>query len=298
MNLFQNAMEREGGITVHTIYLDILYCINLFVTYLLLLSTRALAQSKVSHTRIVFASLIGAAYSFIIVLPPLPVVLLAAGKLLLSALLVWIAFSKVRFGKHLLLFYLVNFLYAGLIEAAMRFFTLPGLVFQNGVIYFQLSAVRLCLLTVIAYGVLQLFSLVLFRTTPSKQLTQCKLELQGKSVAVTALIDTGNLTRDVISGLPVVILERDALQAMFSPETLGKITSLALDKLEENEQKLFHVIPMKGVGGSTLLVGFQPDRCELEQNGSWKSCDAVVAITKENLSNGDFHAIVPAKLIN
>lgn len=257
-----------------------------------------MAQSRGSHTRIVLASLVGAAYSFIIVLPPLPVWLLAVGKLLLSVLLILLAFPKPFFWKHLFLFYLVNFLYAGLLEAALQFFALPGFRYQNGIVYFQLSAMRLCLLTVIAYGILQLFSMILFRTTPIKQRIQLRVEHLSAATTMTALLDTGNLTRDVVSGLPVIVCEKKALAGIFSPEKLELVANLSLEKLEPYEQKQFRLIPMKSISGHSLLAGFQPEQCLLEQNGSWHACDAVIAITNQNLSNGDFHAIIPAKLIN
>ncbi len=291
------STQRGGDDTQVTVYLDILYCINLFMTYLLLLSTRALAQVKVPQGRLFIAALIGALSCFSILLPPLPTFVYLACKLLFSAGLVWIAFSKHRFIKHLLFFYGSNFLYAGVIEGLLQLFEWPGAIFQNGSLYLPLSAVRLCIFSILAYLVLEVLSRLLFYTTAKQQLTTLRLDYHGRTTSMTTLLDTGNLTRDVVTGLPVVICESKMLTDIFSSALLEKALQLQWGELPLQEQKIFRLIPMKDIGGERLLVAFEPTGCALLQEGAWKPCDVIAAITTQDLAEGQFHAVAPAKLI-
>lgn len=288
---------KEGG-CIYTIYLDILYCINLFVTYLLLLSTKALAQSSPNHTRVVLASLLGAGSSLFIFLPAMSIFLLSCIKVAVSVVLVFVAFGRRRLAKHLLLFYLVNFLYAGLMTAVAQWLPTDEVLYQNGVLYFPLSAMRLCLLTVVAYGVIQLFSALLFRTTAKDRLATMKIGWDGQTVLVTTLLDTGSLVRDVVTGLPVVICQTDQLEGLFDEDVLCLLEQLQLDQLPVSLQKIFHLVPIHGIGESKLLVAFQPSTLSIWHRQGWIACDGVVALANHSLSQEEFEAIAPAKLIN
>ena len=63
------------------IYVDVLFVVNFFITYLLLISTSFFAKSEIKQYRAVFASVLGGLYSLVIIFDKLNFLLSAIGKI-------------------------------------------------------------------------------------------------------------------------------------------------------------------------------------------------------------------------
>ena len=58
----------------HTIYLDILFCVNFVVDYILLLTVRRFLSLSCRRRRLLAGAAAGGLLSFVILLPPMPFV--------------------------------------------------------------------------------------------------------------------------------------------------------------------------------------------------------------------------------
>ena len=79
------------------IYVDVLFVVNFFITYLLLFATSFLAKSEMKQYRAIIASIAGGLYSLVIICDKLNFLISTLGKIAVSILIVFIAFGFKRF---------------------------------------------------------------------------------------------------------------------------------------------------------------------------------------------------------
>ncbi|MDE5964402.1 MAG: sigma-E processing peptidase SpoIIGA, partial [Eubacterium sp.] len=137
-----------------TIYVDVLFVLNFFITYLLLLLTKSLIKFTSKTGRLLIGALIGGVYSLVILLPDLNFFVSLFGKLLVSLLIVASSFDIKRltvFFKTLACFYFSNMLFLGIILALWLWIKPKGIVVNNGIPYFSIPAGILLMLALAAY---------------------------------------------------------------------------------------------------------------------------------------------------
>lgn len=275
--------------------------LNLFVTYFLLLSVSKLLHYALCQKRLIIASILGGLYSLVILIQQIPAIWLAFFKLMMSMLLVRICFgkeSKKNFLKTLLFFYLVNFIYAGLMFAIWYFISPVGMVCQNGVVYFQISSLVLCITTIAAYLVIQLTSRCLTKHVQDSQLASIQISANNQEVIVTAFVDTGNHASDLLTGLPLIICELQALHGLFPDNVYRSLQTMSLDQIEHPYwKKHLRILPLSAVTGSSVVTGFKPDTCYLLEGNTKYPKEAIIALSSQPLSSGDFSALIGSALV-
>ena len=120
----------------------------------------------------------------------------------------------------------------------------------------------------------------LFSSAGHKQTERVTLDAAGEHTEFTALVDSGNIACEPISGLPVVIV---------SHTVCGRLNAL----LREGSGKLrIRAVLLRTIGGERLCMGFIPDRLTAGE----RETEAVVVIDNENSSFGGCGGILPASL--
>ncbi len=120
--------------------------------------------------------------------------------------------------------------------------------------------------------------------TAMTEVRQVELAHQGRAVLLPAMLDTGNLLRDPVTGRPVLVVSARALRPLFpGARSLNELTSLPPG---------FRLLSVKTAAGGALLPMFRPDRCRLYINGRAADADAMVAVAPE--SYGGVQALVPS----
>ena len=283
-----------------TIYLDVLFLLNLFVTYLLLMATARLLYAAYRKWRVLCGALLGGAYSLLILFDLHPAEL-CINKLLMGASLVFAVFWKRRqwlyFGKIALCFVVVNFLFAGFMTALWLFAAPSGMQFSNGVVYFDISALTLAVSTAAAYLVITLFTAVWNRRTRKSELIDVTLSWEGRQALIRCFTDTGNQLCDIFTGLPVIVCEYASVAPLL-PEKLRPFfcspASFPFEKLEGSAYpKKLKVIPIRAASGEGSLPAFQPDDVQIGE----KHVRAVIAVTGRSLSDGSFQGILNHALL-
>lgn len=103
-------------------------------------------------------------------------------------------------------------------------------------------------------------------------------------VSLTALVDTGNLLRDPITALPVIVVSRRAAQRLIP---LGPPGDLPPG---------MRLIAVRTVGGTSLMPVFHPQLIHLMQDGVWRRVNAMVGLSPDGYDGAQ--ALVPACLIH
>ena len=99
-----------------TIYIDIVLIENLIMNYIILLATGIILKVKIKHIRIILASLLGAIYVVVAYISPLEIYASIILKLLLSIIIVYVAFNtqnSKQLLKYILIFYMTSFVFGG-----------------------------------------------------------------------------------------------------------------------------------------------------------------------------------------
>ena len=112
---------------------------------------------------------------------------------------------------------------------------------------------------------------------------QVELQVDGNAILLPAMLDSGNLLRDPITGLGVLVVPRRAARTLFPGlRDLTDLTALPLG---------FRLLNVRTAAGSALLPMFRPDLCRIYLNG--KSCDAELLVAFAGCDYGGAQALVP-----
>ena len=138
---------------------------------------------------------------------------------------------------------------------------------------------------VIVLGLLVLLVYLLATLLPNAlcDVRQVELRVDGNAVILPAMLDSGNLLRDPLTGLPVLVVPRKAARLLFpGVYDLGDLASLPLG---------FRLLNVRTAAGSALLPLFRPDECRLYLNGHPSEARLLVAVAGPEY--GGAQALVP-----
>lgn len=107
------------------------------------------------------------------------------------------------------------------------------------------------------------------------------LDINGKKVNIHAIIDSGNLLKDPITGASVIVVERAKLEEIIEKNILDNLQSIITGEYQvlENEEYIsrFRLIPFSSLGKQNgMLLGFKPDFAEVEIDGINRKLENIV----------------------
>lgn len=100
---------------------------------------------------------------------------------------------------------------------------------------------------------------------------------------MTALIDSGNLLRDHVTGLPVIVLSRSAAQRLTPLPGGGQLFPG------------MRYLPVKTAAGASMMIIFRPDSVLMIREGSQRVVQAMIGISPD--AEAGFTALAPACLL-
>lgn len=245
-----------------TVYLDLVVLLNFLVDFLLLIGTNKLAGYPMGPARAAFAALLGGIYGGVCMLPGFGFLGNFLWRSVCLSLMALIAFG---WGKN------------ALRRGALFVFLCMAL----GGIAVGLGSGSFGALAAAAAGVFVL-CLVGFRGRAGQtQYASVELVLGQKRKKLTALLDTGNLLRDPVTGRSVLVVGSDVAW-----ELLG-LTEEALrspvETMQSQQVQGLRLIPYRAVGQPAgLLLAMNMD--ELMING--RKCANLVAFAPQKLGAG------------
>lgn len=199
-----------------TIYLDIVMLENVIMNYIILYVTAFLYKTKIRHFRILCSSIIGGTYAAVSFMQILQVYSSISLKLVLSIVMVYVAFSPKNLKKllkQLMLFYLVSFAFGGIAFALLYFVRPQDILMKNG-LYIGTYPIKIVFLGAIVGTAMIRLACVTIKGKFSKKDMFCKINISimQKEKELTAMIDTGNLLKEPITANPVVVVEKSSLR--------------------------------------------------------------------------------------
>ena len=260
------------------VYIDSLFLLNFVVNYLLLLAAAKLSGEPLRRLRMAGGAALGAAYAAAVFFPHMGFLLHPLCKLGAAVLMLAAAFG----GSKRLLRVEPGLLCRGRRFRRRELFALEllggqGLTLRNGIFYSAMD-LRLILLSA---AVCYVFITVVFQRTAKhtaarRELVPAVLTLEGRRVALTALVDTGNTLTDPLTGRPVMVAEGEKLTALFPPGKAPPAAKLRnpVAAVEELSEDLFRgrcrLLPYQAVGvecGMLLALRLDDVRVGMEDYG-------------------------------
>lgn len=285
------------------IYAEYLFLENALTGGLILLITGKISGIRCNIGRLVTGSILCGIYSFILfwdTLPPLVAFLLKIG---FSAAVVQIVFRAARLRPFLritLIFYLVSFAMGGITIGLMYFTGVMG-VTRNASVYLGIGGYLYVLLGCVATWLIFGFfaDFIRGRLIKERTYTDVEITMDGKSVAMRGMVDTGNFLSDPLTGKPVMIISADAAKR-FLPEDIVK-EAVRWEKspippdalMNSNYANRVRMIPFHSIGEERgWLVGIRPDDVRIgvhkeKSSGAVTAKEgAILAIFKGKFSGG------------
>ena len=281
-----------------TVYADVLLALNFFINYFLMLSVGRMMRLPVSRTRLCLAAIVGAAGALILFCPPLPALAGGLYKLTLTAVMVRTAFPLRRwkaFGRAMLGTVCVTFGFGGLMLALWLLVSPRGMVYRNGVVYFDLSPVFVVGATVLGYTIMAAYSRLMRRM--EGRTGSCGALIYGEegAAAVRLLYDSGNLLTEPFSGDPVIVVRRDAV-ARILPAHFQTYASFSGSMWEDGVPENFRVIPFSAVGGGGCLPAFRPQRVRISVPGGSRELPPCYVAVSDGLGDDGYDGVIHPSL--
>lgn len=277
-----------------TIYIDLILLENIVMNYIILVATSIISKSRISLIRSLISATIGSIYSilnYLIILDTYTNLLL---KILISAIMIKIVFNSKKiktFFKQLIMFYLTSFTFGG-VTFMLLFFINPKNVVFNGKHLVGLYPIKVTIIGgIVGFIIISIVALIIKnKLNQNNIIYDLKIVHNGKTIMLKTLMDSGNLLKDPITNMDVIIVEKDSLQDLLDKDALEYINKMKkgnlLEESFENIHKYkFKFIPFSSLGNENgMLIGFKPDFVEIYGEEENIRNDVVIGIYEGKLS--------------
>ncbi len=152
--------------------------------------------------------------------------------------------------------------------AIYMFTEIDIMLYNNGIVYFDIDITFLVICSVIAYIVITLIAKLTDKKAPKAKEYYIKIQTDKKTVFCQSLMDTGNNLREPFSYFPVIMMDKTMFCELFDDK----------DKIR--------LIPVSTVSGETLLKAYRPKLIEI---GEYKTDKVYIA---ESLAPLDEYKII------
>ena len=294
-----------------TIYIDIVLIENLIMNYIILFTTAVVLKIKVNHIRLILASLLGAGYSIIAYMGIIKVYSSIILKIILSVLIIYIAFNPQnikKMCKDLLLFYLVSFVFGGAAFALIYIIKPQNILMKNGLFLGTYTLKTVMLGAVVAFCII-IGAFAIIKNKISKKDMFCEIEIliNQKKIKTKAMIDTGNMLKEPITNVPVIVVEHILLYSCMPKEILnnlkeimgGDFKNIPCDIQEKYISKL-KLIPFSSLGKQNgMLIGIIPEYVKVIKDEQEKiNKNVIIGIYEKSLTKkGEYQALIGIELL-
>ncbi len=308
-----------GKVNYMTVYVDVMFLKEMLVDGAVLLTAGWVRHLRPKPWRVLLASAVGGCYVVLMLFPPLSFLFTLVVKVMISFLIVWIAFgfsSIQHFLRNIGAFYAVNFVAAGAV-LGLYYLLMQGsgemwrtITFVNGSVRAELKMGLFYVIAAICIG------LYVYRSVASQKrerelvqthLAEVKMTIGERIQTCIGLIDTGNQLYDPLTRIPVMVVEASLLQEDLPEGWLESMREGEVDRLVAGmEQQTFlwqdrlRLVPYRGVNrGSQFMLAIKPDAVHIMREGQvFETKRVLIGLDGGKLaSDGAYRAIIHPSMV-
>lgn len=290
-----------------TLYVDIIFLENILMNSIILLATGVILKSSIKIINNLIGSTIGAIYAVIIYTTHIAVYSNLILKIILSIAMVYITFKPPNiksFLKHIIIFYLTSFTFGGVAFALIYFVQPRNILIKDGVLV-GTYPIKIILIGGILGFIIITISFKNIKGKFTKKDMQCNIIINknDREANIPAIVDTGNVLKDSITKMPVIVIEKKKLEGIFPNQILENIGDIISGKevdLGEYASKI-RVIPFKSLGKENgILLGIKTESINIIYQDSLHYVkNIIIGIYNGNLSrSGRYYGLVGLDVLN
>ena len=278
---------------------------------IILYATAIMLKIKPSIIRILISGAIGSLYAMIIYVTQFKIYESIITKIILSVIMVYIAFNPQnikKMCKDLLLFYLVSFVFGGAAFALIYIIKPQNILMKNGLFLGTYTLKTVMLGAVVAFCII-IGAFAIIKNKISKKDMFCEIEIliNQKKIKTKAMIDTGNMLKEPITNVPVIVVEHILLYSCMPKEILnnlkeimgGDFKNIPCDIQEKYITKL-KLIPFSSLGKQNgMLIGIRPEYVKVITDEQEKiNKNVIIGIYEKSLTKkGEYQALIGIELL-
>ncbi len=294
-----------------TIYIDVVLIENLIMNFIILLATGLILKEEIKVVRLLFSSLLGAIYSVVSYMSILEIYSSMILKIILSIVMIYIAFNPQtmkKMWKDILIFYLTSFVFGGVAFALIYFMKPQEILMKNGLFLGTYPLKTIILGAIIAFIIIMTaFTVVKSKITKKDMFCEIEIQLNGKNIETTAMIDTGNLLKEPITNTPVIVVEHTLLYDCIPKEILNHLEELLggdFEEIPENIKEEYRTklkfIPFSSLGKQNgMLLGIRADAIKIKGNDKEEKKEGIIVgiYNKSLTKRGEYRALMGIELM-
>lgn len=217
------------------IYLDYIFLENIIVNFVIIYQVGIFTKSKVDFKRNIFSCFVLSIYTVAIYFFYDSFFSSAYMKLLLINVSIYIAFnpdSIAEYLKKIIYYYIISFIYLGLVIGITVFFKIP--------IGNTLNKICIYIISGIVTYLSNKYLWKLWKTNIKNSSLGYKLKIKNQVIA--CYVDTGNLVRDSLNNLDVIFLDYSWYGVLELLDVLDNKVELDINTVSENEKVYGYII--------------------------------------------------------
>lgn len=283
------------------VYGDLLFLINFSMDFLCFYFSCLLLHKRLPTLRACIAASIGGVYSvgaLFIRVPSEVALAIDIFVLVIMCLIVYLekGIGILRFAKLVFLYFFVSALLGGVMTALFSLLNRMKLFSGQGADENDLSVWVFALLAALG----SIFTLNwgrFFRSTSHKRTVNLRVEGNGGRVTLSALVDSGNLALEPISGKGVAFANLESCRAVLDGELYSFIKGDGqLEEMPFSLASSVRFVPAKTVSGSVLVPAVYLKRVCMISGKSEKELDIYIGLVRDGaIRNHD--AIISSEVL-
>ena len=281
-----------------TVYLDIVLIENVLMNYIILFATGFIQKIEMKQIRLIISSIFGGIYALVSYLNIIPIYSNFFMKILLSIIMIYVAFNIQNIKKLLktiLLFYLSSFVMGGCALALLYIINPENISFKNGVLIGTYPMKVTLIAGVVGFLIIQISFQINKRQMKKKDMI-CDLEISinKKKIKLKSYVDTGNMLKEPLTKEPVIIVEK---------EKLNNIINVNIEEILGGDDKKiekikFRIIPFKTIGKENgILIGIKPDFVKIIFEDNEKYVENVIIGMYDKKIGKEYQALIGLELL-
>ena len=225
--------------------------------------------------------------------------------------MIYIAFKPVSpkaMLKQLSVFYMTSFVFGGA-ALSLIYFIKPGQVLtQNGIFLGDYPLKAVFLGGIVGFIIIIVtFKVVKTRLAPKDMFLEIEVYFGDKKISTKAMIDTGNMLKEPITNVPVIIVEHVVLYEVIPKSILNNIDKILVGNFEDVPTEIkkeyatkLKFIPFSSIGKANgMLLGIKADKLVVKnEEGSNEIYKIIIAIYNKSLTKrGEYQALLGINVI-